>query len=164
MKAYTTIMHIMKQVWLLLVERHDFSKSTPILEALFSGFLVSHLGDEDYCGDQPTQDLYKSYSESHFMVNINSDLMPQIMAIQAFKNEFKVHQRAQNEYDKLTRDFFFYETKAKKVKTFLRQIRMDRLTEHWKTISKSDDEFAFVVDLDAQFIFVPKAWVRDSMM
>ena len=41
---------------------------------------------------------------------------------------------------------------------------MDRLTEHWKTISKSDDEFAFVVDLDAQFIFVPKAWVRDSMM
>ena len=40
------------------------------------------------------QDLFKSYRESYFMVNINSDLMPQIMAIQAFKNEKKVNDRA----------------------------------------------------------------------
>ena len=46
----------------------------------------------------------------------------------------------------------------------MKQIRLDRLTEHWKTASKNDDDFAFVVDLDAQFIFVPKIWVRDILM
>ena len=56
------------------------------------------------------------------------------------------------------------ETKVRKVKEFMKQIRLDRLTEHWKTASKNDDDFAFVVDLDAQFIFVPKIWVRDILM
>ena len=86
------------------------------MEAFFAGFLVSHLDDEDISGEQPTQDLYKSYRESHFMVNINSDLMPQVMAIQAFKNEIKVQQRAQKEYEKLARDYYIHDTKVKKVK------------------------------------------------
>ena len=78
--------------------------------------LVSHLDEEDYSDALPMQDLFKSYRESHFMVNINSDLMPQIMAIQAFKNEKKINERAQTEFKRLTKDYFIYDTKMEKVK------------------------------------------------
>ena len=73
--------------------------------------LVSHLDEEDYSDALPMQDLFKSYRESHFMVNINSDLMPQIMVIQAFKNEKKIRDRAQPEFKRITRDYFVKETK-----------------------------------------------------
>ena len=57
------------------------------------------------------QDLFKSYRESYYMVNVNSELMPIIMALQYFKMESKLYNKGKVKWDKIVKDFFHESTR-----------------------------------------------------
>ena len=84
-KSQNGIILLFETVWKLLVKHTDFSSSQPLLEALLSANLVSHLDSEDYGDETELQDLYKSYRESFYMMNVNSELLPMVIALQHFK-------------------------------------------------------------------------------
>ena len=37
-------------------------------------------------------------------------------------------------------------------------------TDHWNDANNCESELAFIVDMDAQFIFVPKSWIKSILM
>jgi len=54
----------------------------PVIEALFSACLVSHLQNEDLDDqEKPMQNLFETYADSFYLVHINSILMGDIINI-----------------------------------------------------------------------------------
>ena len=37
------------------------------------------------------------------------------------------------------------------------------MPDYWNEISRNESELAFIIDMDAQFIFVPKSWTNAVM-
>ena len=52
------------------------------------------------------QDLFETYQDAYDMVNINSGLMPEIIALQRFKIETKGMYQARDQFNKLAKKYF----------------------------------------------------------
>ena len=98
------------------------------------------------------------------MMNVNSDLLPIVTAIQFFKTENKAYQGGKTKWNKITKEFYDKSKRMTAMKNFSQQTRNDRRTDHWKDIDHPDSELAFVIDMDAQFVFVPKVWIRNILL
>ena len=109
------------------------------------------------------QDLFETYQDAYDMVNINSGLMPEILALQKFKIETKGMHQAKKQYEKLSKRYFYYDSQSTAHRNFIRQLKDIINPDHWNDTQRNESELAFLVDMDAQFIFVPKAWTQAVM-
>ena len=64
----------------------------------------------------------------------------------------------------MIKEFYSNETRKASMSTFYNETDKLRMTDHWKEIESLDSDLAFVIDMDAQFIFVPKMWVRNILL
>ena len=107
------------------------------------------------------QNLFSFYSDSYMLVSVHSSIIDDLVHFQRLKVDYGIYTAGEGHYSKLKYHYYEMSTKLLKLGEFLGGNSVSRSLEQWKSI---DHNIAFVADLDAQFLFVPKTWVRYILM
>lgn len=118
------------------------------------------MGNEDLEGkDTQMQNLFQSYTDRYYLVSIHSCLIDEIMAFQNFTNYKHQHKIT---YDKLLSEILLKNKMTnKQLKDSLAGMENESPLNQWKNLGSHDitQKNAFIFDMDANFICVPRVWV-----
>lgn len=112
--------------------------------------------------DKEMQNLFQFYSDSFMLVSVDSFIIDDIILFQRLKVDQDVFVAGESRYAKLKYYYFDELTRITEVTKFLKQSGTGgKSIDQWRT---ADRHLAFVADMDAQFLFVPKTWLRYILM
>ena len=77
------------------------------------------------------------------------------------KVDFDIYTRGEARYKKVKYYYFDYQTRLEKVGKFLRRDDGNMSLDQWGSHERN---LAFIADMDAKFLFVPKTWIRQILL
>ena len=132
----------------------------PVVEALYATNLISSLENEDY-GASEMQNLFQFYADQYMLVNINSSIIDEVISFQKMKVDHDIFMQGESRYKKVQWYFFDPAMRLDAMKSFLSRSTSSTSLEQFR---QSDRGVAFIADMDAQFLYVPKTWIRYILM
>lgn len=151
---------VLLQAYEKLESYAHIDKFDPILEALYATFLISPLENEDRA-DPEMQNLFQSYADSYMLVSVDSNIIDDVIAFQKLKVDYDVFTRGEAYHAKQSYYFFEQTTRLQATSAFLKRNVSSKSLDQWRS---SDRHLAFVADMDAKFLYVPKIWLRHILL
>ena len=95
------------------------------------------------------------------LVSVQSSIINEVILFQNLKVDYDVFTAGEARNSKLKHYFFDLKTRHNDIKSYIESNQGAKALDQWKS---SERHVAFIADMDAQFLFVPKSWVRFILM
>ncbi|CDW72543.1 lupus brain antigen [Stylonychia lemnae] len=154
-----TLMNIYSQAIDVLNLEKTKADQKVIMEALNQTFLLSSIDDEEAEADES---IFKLYKHNYVMMSTQSILAKDILQLQQCMDGIHINEFISQKLVELRPKYFminnFRGAFIKQYKDFLNQFNQ----KHAFTFDKN--ETAFILDMDAKFLMVPKNWTVKLMV
>jgi len=144
---------------ILNLEKHGTNNESPLLRALYSTFLISSLEDDP---DSDEESVFKNYKHSYKVISVDSVLAREMLALQQGMDAVQMNELVAQKLLELRPKFFmvsnFKNAFVNQYKEFVAQFAQ----KHAYFFDRTEN--AFFLDMDAQFLMVPKNWTTKLLV
>ena len=103
------------------------------------------------------ESLFESYSDAYMLVNINSPIINDVSLIQSYQQDCDMYDFQASKSNEIELKCFLNQNRNEKMVQAIKGQKMNQSVNYWKT--QDAKKQAFVADMDAQFVYVPKKWI-----
>mmetsp|Transcript_46913 Transcript_46913/g.62081 ORF Transcript_46913/g.62081 Transcript_46913/m.62081 type:complete len:121 (+) Transcript_46913:608-970(+) len=75
--------------------------------------------------------------------------------------DYDVYLRGEQQNKKIANRFYYEQNRISAMQTYFKEHSSNKSVDRW---GESERHLAFVADMDAHFLYVPKAWIRQIIL